>query len=122
MKLAMSCVTLAIECFQRSAPRGEVCWLQAVRDITPHMISCFDRANSNEVKTHVLHCLFETLKYSNKSGASIESSSKIRAWVTDVLLNNLTVHSGIGGRFLLVWKSEMYSGNDARSCVHPFRS
>lgn len=62
--LAMSCVSLAAECFVRSGKSGEVCWLETVGDIAPHVLESLEGGFNSEIEGRALACLSMALQYS----------------------------------------------------------
>lgn len=61
VELAMWCASLAAECFERCGAGGEMCWLQTVKDICPHLLSGLDGEISQETEEKVLQVVCRVL-------------------------------------------------------------
>lgn len=61
--LAMSCMSLAAECFRRSGKDGETVWLGAVAEIAPHVLECLEGGFGTEVEGRALACLRVSLQH-----------------------------------------------------------
>ncbi|CDF35616.1 unnamed protein product [Chondrus crispus] len=62
--LAMSCMSLAAECFRRSGEDGETVWLSAVAEIAPHVVEFLDGGCGTEAEGRALACLRMSLEHS----------------------------------------------------------
>lgn len=56
LELALSCTMVAGECFRRSGPHGETCWLKAMGEISTQMLGCIE-GSSQEEEQKVLTCV-----------------------------------------------------------------
>lgn len=61
--LAMSCMSLAAECFRRSGKDGETVWLRAVAEIAPHVLECLEGGRGTEVEGRALACISVSLQH-----------------------------------------------------------
>lgn len=61
--LAMSCMSLAAECFRRSGNDGETVWLSAVAQIAPYVLECLEGGFGTEVEGRALACVSVSLQH-----------------------------------------------------------
>lgn len=59
--LALSCMALSVECFERSGHSGETCWMESIASISPHIVGFLEGPVGTEAYAAAITCLSTSL-------------------------------------------------------------